>query len=92
MIITCTLNYDGHNYPVEQLKHDIGEFAQEHGYEIHAYYEWQQGILCCEMPREMAFQFVLKYPEHQTKILTEQKFTEQYKNKTLQFELEDPTQ
>ncbi len=91
MILTCTLNYEGQNLPVEQIKHDIGAFAAEHNYDIQAYYEWQHGILICEMPDEMALQFALKYPSHADKFINDSKFLEQYPG-VLQFELQDPTQ
>jgi hypothetical protein len=88
MILICTLNYEGYNLPVEQLKHDIGEFSADYNYNLHAYYEWQHGLFLCEMPDHMAFQFALRYPEHRDRFIAEHKFREQYKD-VLEFELQD---
>lgn len=64
-MITCPYNYEGPSYPVVILKHDLGEFFEQHPNESYqAYDDHQHGVFVCEMTPELELIFVLKYPKY----------------------------
>ena len=66
VMIAMPIISNGYMTPVITLKHDLGEFFEQHQQEKYvAYEDYQSGYMICEMDPQLELVFILKHPQYQ---------------------------